>query len=221
MDDLGRSIADVERLLALGVPLGYAVLPWERRTAEVVARLAEARSEGRVEILCHLPMEGGAGANPGPNAIVEELSAGRISQLTREALDALPGAVGVNNHMGSRITDDPVAMAAVLEVVAARGLFFLDSRTTAATVAYDLARARSIPAARRDVFLDEDPDPAAVEAEFDRLLELAREKGAAIAIGHPHEVTLAMLERRIPEARAVGFEFVPLSFLVERSESLP
>ena len=137
------------------------------------------------------------------------------------AANALPGATGINNHMGSRITGDPVAMAAVLEVVAARGLFFLDSRTTKETVAYDLARKLAIPAARRDVFLDEDPAPAAVGAAFDRLLALAREKGAAIAIGHPHEVTLALLERRIPEAKAAGYEIVPLSFLLERSESLP
>lgn len=222
IDDLGRSTAEVDRLLALGAPLGYAVLPWEKRTAEVVARLDAARAgSGRIEILCHLPMEASGGENPGPNALLERLPLARLSALTREALDALPSAVGVNNHMGSRLTADPVAMGAVLDVVAERGLFLLDSRTTAGTVAFDLARERSIPAERRDVFLDEDPSAAAVDAEFDRLLSIAREKGAAIAIGHPHEVTLAMLERRIPEARAAGFEFVPPSFLVERSENLP
>ena len=215
IDDLGRSTAEVDRLLALGVPLTYAVLPWESRTAEVLARL---RGAG-VEILCHLPMEASGGQNPGPNAILEKLPPERIGVLTRAALDALPGATGMNNHMGSAITSDPVAMNAVLAAVAERHLFFLDSRTTKESVAFTLARQLSIPAASRDVFLDEAPSEAEVEAAFDQFLALAKEKGSAIAIGHPHDETLRVLERRIPFAKAAGYEFVPVSFLLERDGS--
>lgn len=211
IDDLGRSIEDADRLLALGRPLTYAVLPFETKSREVIERLAAAGAE----TLCHLPMEGREGANPGPNAIVETLSAARIAELTAKALDALPEVVGVNNHMGSRITADPEAMAAVLGVIAPRRLFFLDSRTTAETVAYDLAQERSIPALRRDVFLDESRDPAAIEAAFERTLEIAREQGHAIAIGHPHEETLALLERRLREPGSDGVEWVTLSQLLE------
>jgi polysaccharide deacetylase 2 family uncharacterized protein YibQ len=217
IDDLGRSTADVDRLLALKVPLTYAVLPWETRTLEVVALLRAAR----VEYLCHLPMESATGANPGPNAILEKLSPERIGARTRAALDELPGAQGVNNHMGSAITADPVAMGAVLDAVAERGLFFLDSRTTKDSVAFDLARRRAIPAARRDVFLDEAPEVADVEAAFDRLLELAKQQGSAIAIGHPRPATLKVLERRIPEATSAGFELVAVSALLERGASVP
>jgi polysaccharide deacetylase 2 family uncharacterized protein YibQ len=217
IDDLGRSTAEVDRLLALKVPLTYAVLPWETRTLEVAALL---RAAG-VEVLCHLPMESATGANPGPNAILEHLTPERIAARTRAALDELPVAVGVNNHMGSAITDDPVAMAAVLDVVAQRGLFFLDSRTTKESIAFALARERAIPAASRDVFLDEAPEVADVEAAFDQLLTAAREQGAAIAIGHPRPATLEVLERRIPEAKEAGFEFVPVSYLLERDGGGP
>ncbi|MGH7336566.1 MAG: divergent polysaccharide deacetylase family protein, partial [Myxococcota bacterium] len=184
---------------------------------EVVALLRAAQ----VEYLCHLPMESATGANPGPNAILETLSPERIGARTRAALDELPGAAGVNNHMGSATTADPVAIGTVLDIVAERRLFFLDSRTTRESVAFDLARTRAIPAARRDLFLDEAPDEASVEAAFDRLLEIAREKGAAIAIGHPRRETLAVLERRIPLAKAAGFELVPVSYLLERDEESP
>jgi polysaccharide deacetylase 2 family uncharacterized protein YibQ len=212
IDDLGRSLDEVERLARLGVPLTYAVLPFESRTAEVVARLRAAGAE----ILCHLPLEGRPGADPGPGAILEEHSARRVARRTREAIDAVPGAVGLNNHMGSIVTADPEAMSALLEVVAERKLFFLDSRTSADSVAYELARRAGVPTARREVFLDSEREPEAVRAECARLLAAARERGAAIAIGHPHEVTLAALEELIPAALAAGYEFVPVSFLLER-----
>jgi len=212
IDDLGRSLADLDRLAALGVPITYAVLPFETRTGEVVARLRAAGAE----ILCHLPLEGRPGADPGPGAIREEHSARRVARRTREAIDAVPGAVGLSNHMGSIVTADREAMAALLEVVAERGLFFLDSRTSADSVAYELAHRAGVPTARRDVFLDGEIEPAAVRAQFERLLAAARDGGAAIAIGHPHAVTLAALDELVPMAIAAGYEFVPVSYLLER-----
>jgi polysaccharide deacetylase 2 family uncharacterized protein YibQ len=217
IDDLGRDLAEVDRLLALGVPISYAVLPFETQSEAVALRLREAGAE----VLVHLPMEPAGGGDPGPGAVLERLSPRRIAKRTEAAVDALPGATGVNNHMGSRITADESAMGAILDVVARRGLFFLDSRTTAETRAFEWARERGIPATRRDVFLDDDPAEAAVAAQFAAWLEAARTQGAAVAIGHPREATLAVLERELPRARAAGFELVPVSFLLERSESLP
>jgi uncharacterized protein len=216
VDDLGRSLADVERLLALEVPLTYALLPYEPRTAAIAERL---RAEG-AEILCHLPMEGREGADPGPGAIRERQSDARIAELTRAAMAAVPGATGVNNHMGSRITADAAAMRAILGAVARADLYFLDSRTTAESVAFELAREVGIPAAQRDVFLDGDRDPEAIRLELERLFELARSRGAAIGIAHPYAETLALLDEEIPAARAAGIEFVPLSYLLERREPL-
>lgn len=217
IDDLGRSQAEVDRLLALGIPLSFAVLPFEPQSSAIAERLAA----GGHEVLTHLPMEAASGDSPGPNALLEDQSPERLAALTLAAIEKVPGSSGVNNHMGSRITADETAMRAVLSVIAGRGLFFLDSRTTAQSGAYDWARAAGIPTARRDVFLDDDPAEAAVATEFARLLELARERGAAIAIGHPRPATFAVLEREVPAARAAGVEFVPVSFLLERTEVNP
>ena len=213
IDDLGRSVADVDRLGALGVPLTYAVLPFESRTPEVVAALG--RSGG--EMLLHLPMEGHAGADPGPGALTLGMSQEELAAATREALAAVPGAVGVNNHMGSVLSADASSMRVVLGELAGHGLFFLDSRTTADSVGYPAARQLGMPAAERDVFLDPDLDPEAIRRQFHRLLDLARRDGSAIAIGHPHPATLRILGEEIPGAIDLGYTFVPVSNLLDRS----
>ena len=213
IDDLGRSVADLDRIRALGVPVTYAVLPFESRTGEVAAEL-ERRGE---EVIVHLPMEPSNGANPGPGALTAAMSRRELAAGTRRALGAVPGAVGVNNHMGSRLSAEPPAMEAVLRVIGGRSLYWLDSRTSADSVAYGTARSLGIPAAERQVFLDPDPRADAVRLQFRRLLLLARERGAAIAIGHPHPETLAVLEEEIPAAVERGYRFVPVSFLLDRS----
>jgi polysaccharide deacetylase 2 family uncharacterized protein YibQ len=108
-------------------------------------------------------------------------------------------------------------MHAVLGVLADNGLFYLDSRTTPESVGYDVALELGLAAAERHVFLDPDPAPAEILAQFHRLLALARDQGSAIAIGHPHPGTLAMLEAEVPRARALGYEFVPVSYLLDRT----
>ena len=133
----------------------------------------------------------------------------------------MPGAIGVNNHMGSQLSSDRSAMTAILGEIRREGRYFLDSRTTAASVGFEVARELGIPAANRDLFLDDDPGRKAIAAAFARLLETARERGAAIAIAHPRPATLEVLADEIPRAVAAGFEFVPVSYLLERSEELP
>lgn len=213
IDDLGRSLGDIDRLEALGIPLSYAVLPFESKTAEVVARL---REDGQ-EILCHLPMEAMAGNNPGPGALVLGMTPRQLARATRKAISQIPGAVGVNNHMGSGLTRDADSMRAILEVLRNQELFFLDSRTSADTVAFGIARSLEIPTAERQVFLDTDPSAEAIRAQFERLRRLGAERGAAIAIGHPYPSTLEVLEAEVPASRAQGFNFVPVSFLLERT----
>lgn len=216
IDDLGRSVGDVEALEALGAPLSYAVLPFEERTGEVVAELGRRGAE----ILLHLPMQGTNGADPGPGALTIAMSDDELAAATRAALAAVPGAAGVNNHMGSVLTADDRSMRAVLGVIAAQHLFFVDSRTSARSVAYRLAAALEIPAAERQVFLDDDLRPAAIRYEFARLLNHARERGSAVAIGHPHPATLAVLREEIPRARALGYELVPVRRLLHASSGL-
>ncbi len=217
IDDLGARLGDAERLLAIGVPLSFAVLPYEPET-KAVAALVAARGG---ELLCHLPMAPEGSEDPGPGALTEGMSAGEVARRTRAAIEAVPGAVGVNNHMGSRLTAEAPTMRAVLGVVAERGLFFVDSRTTPDSVAEQIARELGLPTAARDVFLDAGVDAPSIGAELDRLLALARERGAAIAIAHPHRATLELLERELPRLKARGFELVPVSYLLEREETLP
>jgi polysaccharide deacetylase 2 family uncharacterized protein YibQ len=217
IDDLGRDLTELATLKGLGIPLSYAVLPFEAETAPVVAALRQEHAE----ILCHLPMEPENDRlhDPGPGALRLGMSESELRDLTAAALAAVPGATGVNNHMGSGLSADPRSMRSILGVLAAKNLFFLDSRTSARSVGYRVASALGIPAAERHVFLDDDERPEAVEAQFARLLTLARSKGAAIAIGHPHPATLEILAREVPKAREAGFQFVPVSFLLDRPGS--
>lgn len=216
IDDLGRSVADVENLAELGIPLSYGVLPFETRTAEVIDEL----NRRGAEVLCHLPMEPSNDADPGPGALTGDMSAGKLRRGTRSAVAATRGAVGVNNHMGSGLTANGRKMRPILEEVAALGLFFLDSRTSSETVGYSLALELGVPAAERQVFLDPDAEAETITLQFRRLLDLARRDGAAIGIGHPHPVTVEVLRRELPAALAAGYEFVPVSFLVNRTEGV-
>ncbi|HEY2293585.1 MAG TPA: divergent polysaccharide deacetylase family protein [Thermoanaerobaculia bacterium] len=213
IDDLGHDVADLRPLEALGVPVTYSVLPYEPQTPEVVAELRRRKAE----ILLHLPMEPRNGENPGPGALLQGMSDGELRQRTEEALKAVPGAVGVNNHMGSLLSSEEGPMTTVLGVLAERGLFFLDSRTGADSVGYKVALGLGVPAAERQVFLDGEATPEAIHTQFQRLLALARTRGSGVAIGHPRPETLAALTREVPKAKADGFEFVPVSYLLTRA----
>lgn len=210
IDDLGRSLEELETLGRLGVPLSYAVLPFETQTAEVVAEL-HRRGE---EVLCHLPMEAKNGADPGPGALRAEMPRAELEAATRRALEAVSGAVGANNHMGSGLTPQVEAMATVLEVVREHGLFFVDSRTSADTQAYAVARRLGMPALERQVFLDNERDPELIRRQFEELVHRAEKgEGGVIAIAHPYPETLEVLAAELPKARARGIEIVRVSEL--------
>ena len=211
IDDLGRSLDDLDTLGALGIPLTYAVLPFESKTSAVVAELARRG----VEVLCHLPMEAKGDADPGPGALELAMSEGELVAATERALAAVPVAVGVNNHMGSAIASNQNAITTVLEVVARHRLYFLDSRTSVDTLGFSTARQLGIRAGERQVFLDTEKDETFIEGQFDRLLTEARKRGSATAIAHPYAETLAVLARRVDQARRAGFEFVVVSALLE------
>lgn len=213
IDDLGRSVADVERIERLGIPVTYAVLPFETQTRQVAERVLA----GGHELICHLPMEPANGADPGPGALTSTMSGRKLAAATRAALKAVPGAVGANNHMGSSLTTNRESMRAILRVIGNRELYFLDSRTSAGSVGYALASEQGIPTAERKVFLDGELRADWVGGQFLRALGLAREEGAAVVIGHPHDVTLTALEEWVPQAVATGYQFVPVSAVLERT----
>lgn len=210
IDDLGRSLDDVAALADLGVPITFSVLPYESKTPEVVADL---RRRG-VEMICHLPMEAKGGANPGPGALMLEMSRRELVAATHRALLAVEGAVGVNNHMGSAVSADREAITAVLEVLRAEELYYVDSRTSVDTLGYEVARQLGIPAAERQVFLDTEKDLAWIREQWARLLEVAASHGTAVAIAHPYPETIEILRQEIEAAKERGYEFVPASQLL-------
>lgn len=215
IDDLGRSLRDAKVLIALPQPLTLAVLPklaYSRRVAEV------AGEAGR-EVLLHLPMEplDYPAKNPGPGALLSSMSPGKLLEVLGEDLDSLPNPVGVNNHMGSRLTEDEEVMRVVLGALKERGLFFLDSYTTPNSVVQKVARELGLPSASRQVFLDHVPDdPDYVASQIDKLAQAAKKHGEAIGIGHPHPATIAALKEGLPRLARQGITIVPLSRLVER-----
>jgi len=213
MDDLGLDRKRTYRTLTLKGPLTLAFLAY---SGELAAQTAAGRARGH-ELIIHVPMEPlGPYTDPGPDVLLAGMSPDDIRTRLRRALDRFPGYVGINNHMGSKFTADRSGMAVVLTELKARGLLFLDSKTTGGSVAAEIAREIGLPFAERNVFLDNEPSLAAVEIQLYKLEEYARQYGHAIAIGHPHDATLDALEAWLPTLDKAGLALVPLSAIVKR-----
>jgi polysaccharide deacetylase 2 family uncharacterized protein YibQ len=211
IDDVGYRLAEGQRVVRLPGPVAVAILP---HTAHGAVLAREAESAGK-EVLLHLPMQAIARDEvPGPGALELDQTRSEFAAVLAADLASVPFVRGVNNHMGSLLTRHPGHMRWLMEELKARPpLYFIDSYTTAQSVGLAIAREQGVPALRRDVFLDSNDDPAAIEAEWRRLLELARERGRAIAIGHPYPATLAVLERLVPALPEAGVRLVPLAEL--------
>jgi len=204
IDDLGYAEPElVTRLCAQPIAFTVAVLPYQEHTRES----AEIAHRAGKEIILHLPMQGREDKNPGPDALVDGLTEQELRERTRKALGEVPFIAGANNHMGSRLTADRPRMRIVLGEFKGRRLFFVDSRTTKETVAYEVAKELGLAAASRKVFLDDDKSFAEIEKQWDRAVALARRDGEAIAIGHIYPETVEALEKLIPRSR-VDVKFV-------------
>lgn len=215
IDDVGIDRRRSARAIRLPGAVTLAFLPYADGVQE---QAQEARRAGH-ELLVHLPMEAlDRGADPGPNALYTHLDEAEIVARVRANLDRFAGYVGVNNHMGSRFTGFQPGMELLMAELRARGLLFLDSRTSGDSVAYRTARRHGLPSAARDVFLDHDEGGENVAQQLRAVEDVARRHGAAIAIGHPLDATLDQLERWIPTLEQRGFQLVPLSALVLRSQ---
>jgi polysaccharide deacetylase 2 family uncharacterized protein YibQ len=217
IDDLGNDAEALDRIARWPYAVAGAVLPGLPGSAGAARRLA---SSGK-EVLLHLPMEpdGYPLVAPGPGVVLKSDSDDAIEHTVIQDLASVPGAVGVNNHMGSAATADPRVMRAVVRVLAQKGLFFLDSRTTEATVARRVADEAAVPAVSRRVFLDAVPTASAIDRSYRDLLVKARKDGSALAIGHPHPATLELLERELPKLRGEGIELVPVSRLAHAART--
>ena len=209
IDDLGFEGQPLDDIMALDPNVNCAILPNGTRATEFAERLNEAG----FEVLCHLPMQPRGRQRPGANAILTSMSDEEISRMTRENIEAVPHARGVNNHMGSLATSDRRVMESVLRALP-EGMYFIDSRTTGRSIAADVARALDVRTATRHVFLDDDASERAVRRQLAELAAAASKNGLAIGIGHPYPSTMRVLAEEMPELRARGFRFLRASEVV-------
>ena len=220
IDDVGRELHLFEQLHALRFPLTFSVLPGSVYAAGAQLRLRADRRRYR-EILLHLPCEPEdpakmlAGDEPGETFLRVGDPPENLQAALRAALNRVPGAVGVNNHMGSRLTGERAAMDALMPELRARGLFFLDSKTTPASQGVAAAEAAGVPTLARDIFLDVDPAPGAVLAQLERAAERARDR-PTVVIAHPSPAVVETLREGLPRLRARGIGVYPLSELLAR-----
>lgn len=215
VDDLGNTPGAVGQLRELHVPLTVAVLPNLRYSTEA----AETAHRLGFQVLLHLPMQPMGAAPAEAVELKPGMNSAQVSRMVAAMLRTVPFAVGVDNHEGSRATADVDLMAELMSTLARHGLFFVDSRTTPATVAYNEAVSAGIPAASRNVFLDDTATPAAVRAQLALAIRDARRDGTAIAIGHPHPATLAVLAWQLPLLAPQGITLVYASDLCGLRES--
>ena len=211
IDDVGVSKAPIKKLLALRMPLTFAILPRQRYSTE----LANVINEAGYEVIIHIPMEPEDinGNNPGKGALLLAQSDDTIRKEIKTMIREMPHAVGTSNHMGSRFTKDYDKMHTVLEEIKNSGLYFLDSRTTADSVAFKLAQQMGVKSSSRRIFIDNKLDTQAIKNELRRAIRYALSQGEAIAIGHPHKQTIAALAEMKEAMENAGIELVPASSL--------
>ena len=194
IDDMGNQLVDGQRALALPGPVTYAFLPH----TPYARRLANQAHALNREVMLHLPMAAHRGNRLGPGALTLHMREGNVA--------------GLNNHMGSLLTRHPGGMNWLMQGVHEYGgLYFIDSRTSAVTVAEKTALKSGLPAASRDIFLDHERDPAAIRAQFQRLIAIAHRRGKAIGIGHPYPETMGVLMQELARLEEYGVELVPVS----------
>lgn len=216
IDDLGYQQVAGERALALPGAVTYSFLP----QTPFARKLASKAHQLNKEVMLHQPMESDNGNRLGNGALTLDMSRVQFTRILQHNLASIPYVAGVNNHMGSLLTRDPTAMRWLMSELRAGGLFFIDSRTTDATVAERVARANLIATSRRHVFLDNTPDEIEIRRQLRQLLKMARTQGHAIGIAHPYPQTLAVLHQELPKLNQQGIELVPVSELINSGRSL-
>lgn len=206
IDDMGSDREVAEKFMDIGVKLTFAILPYGAYHKSLAARV-NARG---FEVMLHLPMEPNEypKVKPGHGAIMAGMSPDTVLNKMNENLEEIPHIKGVNNHMGSRITANSTQMYQIFTAIKKKDLFFIDSRTTTNTVCKPSARLFKIPFAERDVFLDHVQSETEIDGQLKKLVSIAKARGFAVGIGHPHEETYEVLKKTLPAmSRDVAFVF--------------
>ena len=215
IDDMGYDIRIARRLLQIEPAITWSILPGSPSGKKI----AELARQSRVEVMLHLPMEPKEypHVDPGPGALLSSMDPDKLIAQLHSDLDSIDHIRGVNNHMGSHLTTLSPQMDQVLSTIKLRNLFFIDSRTSPASMAGSSAKLFRVPFAQRDVFLDHNPHPEAIRKQIRLLVLIAKHNGHAVAIGHPHETTLTVLSEEIDSIRK-EIQIVPASEVVRVPE---
>jgi polysaccharide deacetylase 2 family uncharacterized protein YibQ len=214
IDDLGQDLTPARELIALPAKVTFSVMPGLPQSKKI----AELAIKNNREVLLHLPMEprNGNGRRQPTGILRSDMTPMDFMSTIAEDIASVPGAIGVNNHEGSALTENREAMKFLMAELKARDLRFLDSLTSPKSVAYATAKEFGVKAAKRDVFLDNEGDnPSSIRKQFDELSRIAKERGKAIGIGHPHPATVSELRKWLAGAEDEGIEIVPFSYLVK------
>lgn len=213
IDDMGYGIDKLREIIDVGYPVSVAIIPFLPDSENVAY---EAGANG-LEVLVHMPMEPSnlSENNPGKGALITDMGDEELRSLVLRGIKGVPGAVGLNNHMGSRFTEDSDRMAIVLKTIKEKDLFFLDSKTSPKSVAGTMARDRGIRTIDRSVFLDNEQEVDYIRKQFNRVKEIALKKGVAVAIGHPYKETLKVLKEEAVNFEKEGIKLVTLSEVVK------
>ncbi|WP_455205620.1 divergent polysaccharide deacetylase family protein [Kaarinaea lacus] len=212
IDDLGNAYQRDKQAVLLPGAVTYSFLPHTRYSEE----LAELAHQLDKDVLLHLPMQATQEEFLDTGGLSIDMSHAEFIKTFQRSLRSVPHAVGVNNHMGSMLTQHPGHMLWLMQAISEAGdLFFIDSVTTSHSVAHQIATEQWVPNMQRDVFLDNDRNPAAIKYQFQSLLQVAQQKGIALAIGHPYPETLSVLAELIPQLEQQGIRLIPLTQLLK------
>jgi len=209
IDDMGYNLEEGERLINLGRPLTLSFLPYRPYTVQ----LAQLAHQHHKEIMLHAPMANTHHYGLGKGGLTPDMDEQHMTTTLRRALQSIPHVQGVNNHMGSLLTQQLLPMEWVMKELSRYPLYFVDSRTIASSIASNVASAYQVPNLDRDIFLDHEQTEEFLEKQFKLLINKARENGSAIAIGHPHKLTVDFLEKHLPQLDAQGVAIATVSGL--------
>lgn len=210
IDDIGNNYLQGNAMVELEGPLTLAFLPH----TPYAKRLANKAYLREKEIILHAPMENTIKAALGPGALTQALTETELKQTLKKAIASIPHAQGINNHMGSALTQNRQAMTWVMETLQEEQLYFIDSLTSPHSIAYQQAIKHQLPALRRHIFLDNDKSLEALTRQWNKALRIANKTGRAILIGHPYAESHAFLAKQLPKLAAQSIELIPASQLL-------
>ncbi|WP_455199270.1 divergent polysaccharide deacetylase family protein [Kaarinaea lacus] len=214
IDDLGYLKDRDSRALQLPGDITYSFLPHTPYARELAIQAHKLNKE----VMLHQPMEALNNDKLGPGALTLDMNRQQFLSQLQDNINAVPYVVGINNHMGSLLTQHPGQMRWLMQELGKRNdFYFVDSYTSKTSQGQKIARENWIPTVRRDVFLDSDRDPEKIRMHFRRLIKKAQKNGFAVAIGHPYPETMAILEKELPRLAEKGIELLPVSRLLERN----